>query len=104
MEKGTCMLAFAQLGDLNRAYALADQLYPARVARSAAEEEQAWLAEPNSTPLNLITSRVGAPFRRDPRYLALAQRVGLLAYWRSGKLPDFCRSQPEPVCARLKRG
>ena len=31
----------------------------------------------------------------------LAQRVGLLDYWRSGRAPDFCRKQPEPICAQL---
>jgi hypothetical protein len=41
--------------------------------------------------------------RRDPRYLALAERTGLLAYWRSGRLPDFCRKQPEQICAQLMR-
>ena len=102
-QQAGCMLAFAQVGQLDRAYAIADQLYPARVAATAAAEEQAWLDEPESTPLNFITSRAAAPLRRDPRYLALAQRVGLLAYWRNGKLPDFCGSQPEPVCAQLKR-
>jgi hypothetical protein len=39
--------------------------------------------------------------RRDPRYIALVERIGLLAYWRSGRSPDFCRKSPEPVCAQL---
>lgn len=30
-------------------------------------------------------------FRQDPRFLKVAQRFGLLAYWRqSGKWPDYC--------------
>lgn len=30
-------------------------------------------------------------FRRDPRFMGLAKRLGLIGYWRaSGKWPDFC--------------
>jgi hypothetical protein len=47
---------------------------------------------------------VAAPLRRDPRYVALAERVGLLEYWRSGRPPDFCRKNPEPICAQLLKG
>ena len=32
-----------------------------------------------------------AKFRRDPRFMRIANRAGLVAYWqRSGKWPDFC--------------
>lgn len=32
-----------------------------------------------------------APLRRDPRFMAVAKRIGLVDYWRSsGKWPDFC--------------
>ena len=32
-----------------------------------------------------------ASVRRDPRFMAVAKRIGLLDYWRSsGKWPDFC--------------
>ena len=98
-----CMLALATLGDLDGAYAIADKLYPRRVGRNDAETEQIWLDEPDGTaPLEFVTSPASAPLRRDPRYLALAERVGLSAYWRSGPLPDFCRTNPEPICARLR--
>jgi tetratricopeptide (TPR) repeat protein len=34
-----------------------------------------------------------AGFRRDPRFMALAKRIGLTDYWRSsGKWPDFCNT------------
>jgi adenylate cyclase len=33
----------------------------------------------------------GAALRRDPRFIPLAARIGLVDYWRStGKWPDFC--------------
>jgi hypothetical protein len=32
--------------------------------------------------------------RRDPRFMALAARIGLVQYWRStGRWPDFCSTQ-----------
>jgi hypothetical protein len=96
-----CMVAFDTVGDLDSAFALADKLYPTRVGRTPAETERIWLDDPEGTPLEFITSPAAAPMRRDPRYLQLAQRVGLLAYWRSGQLPDFCRKQPEPICGQL---
>lgn len=99
-----CMLAFADGGDLDDAYALADQLYPQRVGRTPAEEEQLWLDDPAPLSREFITSAAASPMRRDPRYLQLAQRVGLLDYWRSGRLPDFCRApHPEPICAKILR-
>lgn len=97
-----CMIAFAMLGDHDSAFQLADKLYPPRVGRTLEETERIWLDDPaGAAPLEFITSPAAAPLRRDPRYLPLAQRVGLLDYWRSGRAPDFCKQQPEPICARL---
>ena len=97
-----CMLLFSSLGDQDDAYAIAGKIYPRRVGRTPAETEQIWINDPDGAgPLHFITSPGGAPMRRDPRYLQLAQRVGLLDYWRSGRRPDFCRKQPEPICAQL---
>jgi hypothetical protein len=98
-----CMLALARSGDVDAAFALADRLYPSRRGLTPADEERIWLDNPGLMPLAFLTSAVAAPLRRDPRYLALAQRVGLLEYWRSGRLPDFCRGKPEPICSKLAR-
>ena len=96
-----CMLALASLGDQDGAYAIAGKLYPRRLGRTPAETERIWLDEPDAPPLEFVTSPAAAPMRRDPRYLQLAQRTGLLDYWRSGRIPDFCRKQPEPICSQL---
>jgi TolB-like protein len=93
-----CMLGFARLGDLDSAYAIADRAYPRRVGRTPAETEQMWIDDPSDDPIEFITSAAAAPMRRDARFMALAERTGLLAYWRSGRPPDFCRDHPEPVC------
>lgn len=98
-----CMLAFAQIGDQDGAYRIADKLYPRRLGRTPVETERIWLENPDSPAVQFATSPAAAPMRRDPRFMALAERTGLLAYWRSGRLPDFCRKQPEPVCAQLMR-
>jgi TolB-like protein len=97
-----CVIAFGIIGDEDGAYALADKLYPRRVGRTPQETEQIWLNEPDGGgPLKFVTSPAAAPLRRDPRYLALAERTGLLQYWHSGRLPDFCRDHPEPICGHL---
>lgn len=100
--KARCMLASAKVGDLDRAFAIANDLYPPRMGRTPAETERIWLDDPFGTaPLEFIVSPAAAPMRRDPRFLELAKRLGLLDYWRSGRLPDFCRKQGEPICGRL---
>lgn len=96
-----CMVALAILGDQDGAYAIADKLYPRRIGRSQAETERIWLDEPEAASTEFVTSPAAAPMRRDPRFLQLAERVGLLRYWGSGRLPDFCRKRPEPICPQL---
>ena len=100
-----CFVAFNLLGDEDSAYALADKMYPRRVGRTPAETEQIWVKDPDGgAPPQLVTSPPAAQFRRDPRFLPLAERTGLLAYWRSGRPPDFCKPpHREPVCAQLLR-
>ncbi|MEP7131481.1 MAG: TIR domain-containing protein [Sphingomicrobium sp.] len=98
-----CMLALARLGDGDAAFRSADQLYPNRRGRNTAEENRLWIENPPGFPLAFLTSPVAAPMRRDPRYLQLAERTGLLEYWRSGRPPDFCRKHPEAICVRLQK-
>lgn len=99
-----CMIELARLGDLDAAYGVADRIYPSRTGRSSADAERIWLDNPDTESMAYLTWPVGAPMRRDPRFLAVAERVGLLEYWRSGRLPDFCAGPtPEPVCAQIRR-
>jgi hypothetical protein len=99
-----CILALARSGNLNAAFALADRVYPSRVGPRPGDDDRIWLDNPDPYPTAFLTSPAAAPLRADPRYLGLAQRLGLLAYWRSGRLPDFCRGpRPEPVCAQIRR-
>ena len=99
-----CMIAFAAIGDCDGAYEIADSLYRRRVGRSPAETERIWLDSPNSRgPASLVLSPAAAPMRRDPRFLDLARRIGLLAYWKPGRAPDFCKTRQEQICANLVR-
>jgi TolB-like protein len=59
-------------------------------AFTAAERFQPGTAATGATT-SLLFSPAMAAMRRDPRFLRLADRLGLVAYWRtSGKWPDFC--------------
>ena len=99
-----CMLALGRIGDLDDAFTLAFRIYPDRIGRTRAEEDQLWLESGRYFDSDILMGPAAAPLRRDPRYLALARGLGVLAYWRSGRLPDFCRSsQPEPVCKAFVR-
>lgn len=95
-----CILVLAKVGDSDRAFSMADRLYPARIGRTPAETDRLWLDNPVHGT-EYLTGPGATALRRDPRYLALAKRLGLLDYWRGGRLPDFCRPRPEPICSKL---
>lgn len=98
---GLCMNILADLGDLDRSYAIAKSLYPASQAPSGEDEDRFWLDHPGGFEMAFLTGPAGKAMRTDPRFLGLAQKLGLLDYWRSGRLPDFCTKGHEPVCARI---
>ena len=79
------MFILQALGPLHRV----DQLY--------AFMDQ-WPMEQDLPGLTYILFRPWtANVRRDPRFMRLAQRVGLLDYWeKSGKWPDFCAEPDMP--------
>jgi DNA-binding winged helix-turn-helix (wHTH) protein/TolB-like protein len=98
-----CMTVLAKLGDADSAFAIADKLYPNRIGRTAADEDRIWFDRPFVNGTEYLTGPGAAALRRDPRFLPLAERTGLLLYWRRGRLPDFCNPpRPEPICARLR--
>lgn len=98
---GTCMTILANFGDLDRSFAIAKDLYPASQAPPGADKDQYWLDHPDGFDTGFLTGPVGKSMRADPRFLPLADKLGLLDYWRSGRLPDFCTKAHEPVCARI---
>ena len=43
--------------------------------------------------LSVLFQPLNGALRRDPRFIALASKLGLVGYWTtSGKWPDFCAS------------
>jgi tetratricopeptide (TPR) repeat protein len=100
---GLCMTILADLGDRDRAFAIAGTLYPAWHARPRQDPEQFWLEHPEGYDTSLLSGQAARSLRTDPRFLQLADALGLLAYWHSSRLPDFCTKDHEPVCARISR-
>jgi len=44
-----------------------------------------------------------APLRKDPRFMQLATRLGLVDYWRSsGRWPDFCAEPGLPYSCKME--
>jgi hypothetical protein len=77
----------ALLGFVDDAFAVAQR--DLRVDSSESDSSQ-FLFEPETEPL-----------RRDPRFMTLAARFGLVDYWRrTGKWPDFCGDPGLPYDCR----
>jgi hypothetical protein len=89
------------MGDLNNAFVFAATLYPRLHGRTPAESDAIWLDHPFQQDTVYLTSPATRAMRRDPRFLAFADGVGLLDYWRSGQMPDFCTKAHEAVCSRI---
>jgi hypothetical protein len=104
VTRDLCMIAFARLADNDYAFALASRIYPNRVGRTPEEEDRLWLHGSRFGETDILMGAAAAPLRRDPRYVALVNRLGLLTYWRSGRLPDFCQApNREAICSLLRR-
>jgi hypothetical protein len=89
-DRSHLMVAISHLSALgltDDAYQLAAQVPP-----SAQSDDTSVLF----TPLN-------ANLRRDPRFIALAAKLGLVSYWNSaGKWPDFCEASDLPYNCRAE--
>ena len=98
---GLCMTVLADLGDSDRSFAIAARLYPAWSAGPAEKQDQVWLDHPDGFAIARLTGPTARSMRSDARFLDLAQKLGLLNYWRSTRLPDFCTKAREPVCGKI---
>lgn len=100
---GTCLVGLTLVGDLDGTFALADRGYRDVECCSAAQQEEQWLASGGLYyPRYELFGKVMAPARADRRFIEIARRTGLLAYWKSGHPPDFCSFERAPVCDALK--
>lgn len=86
--KGFFLSALVMLGAIDRAYALADQWLDSRPAtRWNADWSDLWLPEMR-------------PFRQDPRFQKLVERLGLVDYWAQYGPPDECDLRNDVVACR----
>jgi DNA-binding winged helix-turn-helix (wHTH) protein/tetratricopeptide (TPR) repeat protein len=99
-----CMAGLARLGDIDGAFAFADRLYPDLRGRTQTEEDSRWFDSSGGAPLFLLASPSAAALRRDPRFLAIADRgrpARLLAQrTRAGFLPAASSRTGLPEAAR----
>ncbi len=86
--KGFFLSALVMLGALDRAYALAEQWLDSRPAtRWNADWSDLWLPEMR-------------PFRKDPRFQNLVERLGLIDYWAQYGPPDECDLRDNTLACR----
>jgi hypothetical protein len=94
----------AALGDVDGAFREAD-----RALSPATLRQPANLTFGNTGGTRFLFVSETAAMRRDPRFMALAARIGLVDYWRAtGHWPDFCAEPGLPYdckaeAARLAR-
>jgi DNA-binding winged helix-turn-helix (wHTH) protein/tetratricopeptide (TPR) repeat protein len=103
----TCLSAMVKLDRLETAFMLVDELYPDILPRAPGEDpDEKWLAaRPTAWDPSDLFMPWMASLRTDPRIIPVFERLGLLDYWRqSGNWPDFCETEPQPVCSEMKAG
>jgi TolB-like protein len=82
-------IALAIVGEVDAALQQAERFYTAQRMQLPAGG--------TSLDTTLLFVPATASVRRDPRFMALAARIGLADYWRtSGKWPDFCTAPNPP--------
>ena len=103
LTRSLCLTALHRLGERDAALKVADKLFPPAVGASASETEAMWLRAPYNGIEPMLSAPAAAWLRSEPVFLTYVERTGADRYWRADRLPDFCRDQPEPVCATLAR-
>lgn len=101
LARSYCLTALHRLNDRDGTLQVADQLFPPAVGATAKETEDIWLDDPFGGLEPMLSAPAGAWLRSDPKFITYAERTGAILYWRSDRLPDFCKKRPEPVCNTL---
>ena len=106
VKRGKAIAALSQAaaaGDLDIALAV-----PALTQLGAKDEAFALLENTASEAfrwgggVGFLSDRATADMRSDPRYWAIARRIGLVNYWLRSGWPDFCdRPAPRLDCRAL---
>lgn len=72
---------YMQLGQLDLVYSI--------LFESLEQDPAAWV---DDWDLGIAWSDEGAAFRKDPRFVQLAERIGMVDYWKQYGYPDRCRA------------
>jgi DNA-binding winged helix-turn-helix (wHTH) protein/TolB-like protein len=100
---GTCLVGLTMLGDLDSVFELANRGYGDPLCCSVAESERRWIERGGlNYPRLELWGAAMAPVRADRRFIEIARRTGMLAYWKSGHHPDFCWFERAPLCDLLR--
>jgi TolB-like protein/Tfp pilus assembly protein PilF len=95
-DRRDAVLALALLGDVDDALLQVERFYgPERLKDP--------LGRDSSLDMAILFHPATRMMRRDPRFIVLAAKVGLVDYWRkSGKWPDFCHEPGLPYDCRAE--
>jgi TolB-like protein/Tfp pilus assembly protein PilF len=74
---------YLQLGQVDLVYAILQE--------ALAQDPEAW----RDWDIVVAWGPEGAGFRRDPRFAGLAERIGLVQYWKQYGYPDGCKAGTE---------
>jgi DNA-binding winged helix-turn-helix (wHTH) protein/TolB-like protein len=96
-----CLTGLSAIGELDAAFSLAERFYPGRSSGNAAEASFVRTGGKGYSRMFLFGD-AAAPMRSDRRFVAIADRTGMLEYWIGRRQPDFCASEPVPICARIR--
>ena len=94
-----CFTGLSMLDRPEAALEVAMKVFPMRQGASQAENEALFIRHGrDGGGLFLLWGEGAKQMRQEPGFAALAQRTGLLAYWKSSGPPDFCQNERAPVC------
>jgi len=80
--------------------------YPDLRGKTREQREDAWFRSLDDGMARFrrptLYSRWNQAVRAHPSFAELADRLGLLDYWRKKGPPDFCKTENAPVCAMIE--
>ncbi len=99
-----CLHALVLLDRIDTFFALAPRYFPDQRGTTSAERDALWMADARASTNARVLFRSDTPeIRADERIIPIFERLGLIDYWRETRVwPDFCNSEPESVCSRLR--
>jgi DNA-binding winged helix-turn-helix (wHTH) protein/TolB-like protein len=99
-----CLQGLIGLNRLDAFFEVASAYFPELRGTTAEERDARWLQAPRVGRYSRVLFRKDMQaVRADPRFIPIVERLGLVDYWRSsGKWPDFCKTEPQSVCDRMR--